>query len=96
MISLRKKALVLIEAIALFDEREDPEMINIYRIAHAANGQCLNEHEDWKKIIEDGYADLVARGEHREESPARHKKRLQKLSDKMEHMAERHFVKADK
>jgi len=96
MTSLRRKALILIEHIACEDASENPAVTEIYKLSHAANDACLNRHEDWKKQVEDLYAGLITSGEYREESPGSHRRRLQKLSDKMEHITSLNYPRNPK
>lgn len=77
--TLRSKALVVIEHIALMNDEESETLSNVYRASHVANGDCLNAHEDWKKWVEEAYVDLVARGEH-EEDKGKHRKKMQAMT----------------
>ncbi len=59
---LCKKALAVIENIALEDLSDAESVGLIYQAAHVALGECQGSHEEWRTWLEETYADLVRRG----------------------------------
>lgn len=63
-ITTQQKALIVIEYIAIHADDEDKNMGVVYKLSHVANGNCTANHEDWAKLLEDIFDDLVKSGEY--------------------------------
>lgn len=84
-----QKALIVIENICLHSDEENSQISSIYKAVHVANDTCINPHRTWKKWVNDVYADLVASGQHREESKSEARRRLEEGLEKLDSLPSR-------